>query len=83
MHSDVLTLLDEANPGNALLEPVMRAGRRLSGAANLAQARRRAEDELARLPDALRELHATAPYPVHVSQALRGLADEIDRLQVG
>jgi nicotinate phosphoribosyltransferase len=83
MHSDVLTLLDEANPGNALLEPVMRAGRRLPGAANLAQARRRAEDELARLPGTLRELHATAPYPVHVSQALRGLADEVDRLQVG
>jgi nicotinate phosphoribosyltransferase len=83
MHSDMLTLVDDASAGSPLLEPVMRGGRRLPAASSLAHARLRAEEQLARLPGPLRQLDAARPYPVHVSEALRRLADEVDRLQVG
>jgi len=81
MRADLLTLESDVQPGSALLLPVMRAGRRLDGLENLAQARRRASDELARLPKALRGLEPAEPYPVQVSDALRKLADQVDRAQ--
>jgi hypothetical protein len=47
------------------------------------QARERAQAELARLPEPLRALDPVDPYPVHVSNQLRKLADEVDRAQAG
>ena len=37
----------------------------------------------AHLPDAMKGLDTTAPYPVAISQALRDLADRIDRESKG
>jgi nicotinate phosphoribosyltransferase len=65
---DVVTLEGDAQPGAALLAPVMRGGRRLARPA-LAEARARCRGELARLP---------APQ-VQIAPALRRLADEVDR----
>ena len=69
---DVLALRGEAVPGRPLLVPVMRAGRRTAaGATGLAEARQRAREELARLPEACLDLAAMAtPYRVELSPAL-------------
>jgi nicotinate phosphoribosyltransferase len=65
---DVVTVEGDAQPGEPLLAPAMRAGRRLAPP-SLAEARERCRADLARLP---------AP-AVEISPALRRLADEVDR----
>jgi nicotinate phosphoribosyltransferase len=69
---DVLALRGEAQAGRPLLVPVMRGGRRLpAGEVSLAEARERAQQELARLPEACLGLEpAEPPYPVELSPAL-------------
>lgn len=65
--------------GEPLLQPVMRAGRRLAPLPTLAQGRAHCAAELARLPAALRCLpRAAQPYPVEISAALRALAEQVD-----
>ena len=81
MSGDLLTLETDKQPGEALLRPVMRAGKRLPDLEKLTQARARAAAELARLPDALRSLEPAPAYPVTVSDRLKALADEVDRDQ--
>jgi nicotinate phosphoribosyltransferase len=81
MSGDLLTSDGDVGPGEPLLNPVMRSGRRLPGLATLEQARTRARTELDRLPDALRSLEPAPPYPVTVSNALKALAEEVDREQ--
>jgi nicotinate phosphoribosyltransferase len=73
MAVDVIARHDEGFPGEALLQPVMRNGQRLAaGHISLEDARRHAQYEQGRLPDALRRLeHAASPYPVHVSTVLQ------------
>ena len=78
MAYDVLTLADDPQDGSALIQPVMREGRRLSSAPALADVRARVADELARLPEHLRLLQDSTPYQVRVSQALRDLAKACD-----
>jgi nicotinate phosphoribosyltransferase len=79
---DDLTLADEGADGEALLQPVMAAGRRLAPAPDLAAVRARAADQLAGLPAALRVLAGAEPYAVRVSPGLRELAARIDRAPV-
>jgi len=78
MAYDVLTLADDPEDGTALIQPVMREGRRLAPAPALADVRARVADELARLPEHLRRLQDGPPYQVRVSQALRDLAKACD-----
>jgi len=79
---DVLALESEAATGESLLQPVLRAGRRLAPSPALADVRAHAARELARLPEALRALRASGPaYEVVVTPALRALADDVDRRQ--
>jgi nicotinate phosphoribosyltransferase len=70
---DVIGRHDEHLPGQPLLQPVMRRGRRLeAGRISLADARRHAVREQEQLPDALRRLdRSEPPYPVEVSPALQ------------
>ncbi|HUH93831.1 MAG TPA: nicotinate phosphoribosyltransferase [Casimicrobiaceae bacterium] len=75
---DTLALADESAPGAPLLEPVVRAGRLLSAAPALEAARTRARTELASLPESLRSLGPTEPYPVDVAPSLLELARRID-----
>jgi nicotinate phosphoribosyltransferase len=65
---DVITLEGDAQPGEPLLAPAMRAGRRLALPA-LAEARARCLEQLGRLP---------APR-VEIAPALEALAGEVDR----
>jgi nicotinate phosphoribosyltransferase len=67
---DVVTLESDPQPGEPLLRPVMRAGRRLPQP-GLHEARKHCLAQLARLPG--------KDYPVEISAALRTLADEVDR----
>jgi len=78
---DLLTLDGDVHPGEPLLNPVMRGGRRLPGLETLEQARVRARGQLARLSDALRSLEPAPPYQVTVSNALKALAEDVDRGQ--
>jgi nicotinate phosphoribosyltransferase len=76
---DVITLREEpARAGEeALLVPVMWRGRRLSGPEPIAAARLRCQADLARLPAAARELRDPAPVPVHLSERLLSLQDQL------
>jgi nicotinate phosphoribosyltransferase len=65
---DVVTAEGDAQPGERLIVPVMRAGKRLPQP-TLAESRARCLRDLARLP---------AP-SVEIAPALRALADEVDR----
>ncbi len=77
---DVITLADDAQPGEPMLIPVLRGGRLTVALPTLEQARAHAAEQLCRLPDALRCLDPGAPaYPVAISTALQRLADECDR----
>ncbi len=78
---DVLGAEGDPGPedGTALLECVMREGRRTRTAPSLAELRERAGAAVGRLPVGVRRLRDPAVYPVHVSDGLRRLADEVAR----
>jgi nicotinate phosphoribosyltransferase len=77
MAEDAVTLETDAQPGEPLLVPVMRGGKRLADGPALQDIRRRAAENLARLPQPLRRLDAF-DYPVEIAPALRALAAEVD-----
>jgi len=75
---DVVTLENDEQAGEALIEQVMRGGQRLAPAAKLAEIRNHAAENLKRLPEDMRRLDEPAGYPVGISAALRKLAEEVD-----
>jgi nicotinate phosphoribosyltransferase len=77
MAGDVISLENDAQAGEPLLQPAMRKGRRLA-ATPLADIRSRAEAGLAQLPEALRRLDEPHEYPVEVANALQELARQVD-----
>ncbi len=79
MAGDVLTLVDDPQEGEALLRPVMRAGRRLAPPTPIEKLRARCASELERLPPHLQRLETEPPYEVAVAPALERLARELDR----
>jgi nicotinate phosphoribosyltransferase len=79
MSGDVLSLEADRQPGEPLLVPIMRAGRRLVPAPSLADTRTHAARELARLPEPLRGLDPKMTYRVEVADALVRLAAEVDQ----
>ncbi len=80
--ADIVALQDECIDGKRLIEPVMRAGRRLPQP-TLEESRRRAAWELRALPDPIRSLDPTLPHPVLISEGLRRLAAELDEAHPG
>jgi nicotinate phosphoribosyltransferase len=80
MRGDSVQLEAEPGTGQALLQPVMRAGRRTGPAPTLDAIRRHhAAAAVATLPPAPRALApAVTPYPVRISAGLRQLAVEFD-----
>ncbi len=82
---DVLTLEDDLQEGQPLIEPFMHAGKRLpAGEAGmgpptpLSELRKRAAAQLALLPEHLRRLEEDPPYEVRISQSLHDLAHTVD-----
>jgi nicotinate phosphoribosyltransferase len=78
MRGDILSLEADTQPGEALIVPVMRGGKRLAPAPTLAQIRERAAADLARLPGPLARLESSFDYPVQVANVLTALAGQID-----
>lgn len=83
MAGDTLGLLGEALPGEALLQPVMRKGRRLHPAEPLDALRQRATRSLQSLPADLTKIPFTgreedSRYNVDISNNLRRTTEEVD-----
>ena len=78
MRGDILSLENDKQPGEALVVPVMRAGKRIAPAPTLAQIRERAACDLARLAGPLAQLESGFEYPVNIADALSALAKQID-----
>ncbi len=76
--SDIVTLENDQQPGEPLIIPVMRGGKRIADAIPLADIRRRAAANLAQLPEPLRQLREPGPCSVEISGALRALAGQVD-----
>jgi nicotinate phosphoribosyltransferase len=74
---DILSLETDIQPGTALIEHVMRDGKRMPRP-TLVDSRARAARELALLPEPLRRLEADVSYPVKVAPALTALAKKTD-----
>ncbi|HEV2000737.1 MAG TPA: nicotinate phosphoribosyltransferase, partial [Xanthobacteraceae bacterium] len=79
MEGDVLSLADDQQPGEPLIVPVMRGGRRVAASPSLANIRVKAAENLARLPGPLRRLEPGASYRVEIAEALSRRAAEADR----
>jgi len=79
MHHDTICRFDEKAQGEALLQPVMRNGQRLTESrVSLDQARQHAQAELASLPTELHALQRVENgYPVVISKALSALNAEL------
>ena len=78
MRGDILSLESDKQPGEALVVPVMRAGKRIAPSPTLAQIRERAAADLKRLAGPLARLESGFDYPVNVAEALSALAKQID-----
>jgi nicotinate phosphoribosyltransferase len=65
--------------GEPLVRLIMQNGRRVGPAQSLDDIRRHTARELQRLPEPLQRLEEGVPYGVEVADALRQLADEVDR----
>lgn len=78
MARDVLSLENDAQSGEALIEQVMKDGRRIAPSPTLADIRARAAHDLARLPPPLRTLEPQTVYPVEIAEPLTRLAAEVD-----
>ncbi len=79
MSADTLGLVDEAIAGEALIQPVMRRGKRVAktGVVSLEQARAHCRDSLKQLPMGLRALTNADAYSVSLSPGLSQLRDEL------
>jgi nicotinate phosphoribosyltransferase len=78
MMVDILTIEGDKQPGEALIVPVMRGGKRIAPSPSLAQIRERAARDLARLPQPLAQLQPGAHFTVAVSDALEALVEKMD-----
>jgi nicotinate phosphoribosyltransferase len=76
---DCLSLEDAPQPGEPLLQPVMREGQRLAPPEPLSAIRERVQQQLAALPGALRVNRNEPPYPVEIARELREIAAQLDR----
>jgi nicotinate phosphoribosyltransferase len=79
MARDRLSTADDSHPGEPLLMPVMRGGRRLAPHPTLMEIRSRFQRDLGRLPEPLRQLKPGPIYDVGVADSLIALAAECDR----
>jgi nicotinate phosphoribosyltransferase len=74
---DTIGLADESLPGEPMLQPVLRAGRRLPQP-SLAEARAHARGRIGTLPERCRRLRDPEPLVPLISPALQGAARRVD-----
>jgi nicotinate phosphoribosyltransferase len=80
MVGDVVTLETDVRPGEPLLLPVMKDGRRLAPTTHIEKIRDHALAGIGKLPPSLRALERSEPLPVEISYQLKALAAEADRI---
>jgi nicotinate phosphoribosyltransferase len=81
--ADVVALEDDdPQPGEALIQPMMRAGKRLHPKLPLAALRDQTLQNYRRLPATMTALESAPTYPVAISTALQALADQLDRERI-
>ena len=78
MSGDILSVEADRQPGEPLIVPVMRGGKRIAPQPTLAQIRERSARDLERLPEPLRQLKPDTQYAVKIADALVTLAKEAD-----
>lgn len=76
---DIITVIDDVQPGEPLLSPVIRAGRLVHEAPSLGEMRDLVRSNVDRLPDRFRLLDPCEPFEVRISDALQDLARRVDR----
>jgi nicotinate phosphoribosyltransferase len=77
---DVVTLETDVQPGQPLLQPVMKGGQRVQAPPGLDALRAHAKRQLAMLPQRLRELESSSePYRVEIAPVLQELAARLDQ----
>ena len=76
---DIVTTHDDQLPGEPLLQLVMKNGCRLAPSPSLADLQRHAAAQLGELPESLRAVETVPAHDVRISEALRGLAQTVDR----
>jgi len=79
MLGDTLTVEDDRQAGDALVQKVMEGGRRTAAAESLNTIRERTAGNLARLPEPLRAMQPAGAYPVEIGAALLDLVAATDR----
>jgi nicotinate phosphoribosyltransferase len=79
MSRDIVSVENDRQSGEPLLQLVMSGGRRIARPPSLTDIRALAACQLERLPDPLRRLETGAQYSVEVADALTQLAAEVDR----
>ncbi len=79
MRGDLLTLAQESADEKALLQLVMRSGKRVDSAQTLEIARAHAAANIAQLATSLKLLTANAQHPPAVSPGLQAIAQTVDR----
>jgi nicotinate phosphoribosyltransferase len=75
---DILTTADDPQEGEALIQPIMEAGKRIGSPLSLTHSREHARVQLTRLPEPLRQLREGTTVEVKVSPALHDLAATVD-----
>jgi nicotinate phosphoribosyltransferase len=79
MAGDVVALAEnDPQQGEPLLREVMLNGQRVAASPRLDELRRQTVEGYAKLPTAMAGLDAAQSYPVAISDALRGLAGQVD-----
>ncbi len=71
--------MNDPQEGEALLQPVMKNGKRLQTPESLGAIRERTAYNLEALPSGLQTLDQTTQYPVEISPCLIRLTQEIDK----
>jgi nicotinate phosphoribosyltransferase len=74
---DLIVLDDEEVEGKALLELVVKDGKRAREKPLLTETRKYCLEEVAKMPDYVMEIHAKMPYKVDVSQELESLVTKL------
>lgn len=81
--ADLVALEDnDPKPGEALIQPMMRAGKRLHPKLPLAALRDQTLQNYRSLPTTMTTLEPAPTYPVAISTALQALADQLDRERI-
>jgi nicotinate phosphoribosyltransferase len=78
METDAITVWGDPQPGEPLLEPILRQGKRVRPPEALSTIRERSARQRERLPGSLRALETQPVYPVRIAPALEELAKRAD-----